>query len=90
VVIEAMNNNCAILATPVGDIPLHIKNNENGFLFSSVIDEETIVKEATAYILQLKNNKELFSSISKNNRNYAAANFGIEKFNEAYNRLLQS
>lgn len=90
VIIEAMNNGCAILATPVGDIPLHVKTNENGFLFTTVTDEATIVTEAVDYILQLKNNTELFNSISKNNSNYAAANFGIKQFNEAYGRLLES
>ncbi len=90
VIIEAMNHGCAILATPVGDIPLHVKNNENGFLFTTVTDEAAIVNEAVNYILQLKNNAALLNSISKNNSNYAAANFGIEKFNEAYNQLLES
>lgn len=90
VVIEAMNNGCAILATAVGDIPLHVKSNENGFLFSSVTDEATIVKEAMNYILQLKNNWQLFTAISKNNSNYAAANFGIQEFNNAYSRLFET
>ncbi len=89
VIIEAMNNGCAIIATPVGDIPLHIKNNENGFLFTAVTDEITIVNEAVDYILQLKNNTALCNSISKNNSNYALANFGITKFNEAYSKLLE-
>ncbi len=90
VVIEAMNHGCAVLATPVGDIPLHIKNNENGFLFSTVTDEEVIIKEGVEYILQLKNNQQLFNSIAENNSNYAAANFGIENFNAAYNKLFES
>lgn len=90
VVIEAMNNGCAVLATPVGDIPFHVKTKEHGLLFSSVADEATIVNEATAFILELKNNPELFAAISKNNSNYAAANFGIEKFNAAYNQLFES
>lgn len=90
VVIEAMNNGCAILATPVGDIPRHIKNKENGFLFSTVTDEPQIVQEAVTYITTLKNDRALFETISKNNSNYAAANFGIEQFNAAYNQLFES
>lgn len=90
VVIEAMNNGCAVLATPVGDIPFHIKTKEHGLLFSSVTDEALIVNEAAAFILELKNNPELFAGISKNNSSYAAANFGIEQFNAAYNQLFES
>jgi L-malate glycosyltransferase len=88
VVIEAMAHGCAVLATPVGDIPLHIRNNENGFLFSSVIDEKIIVQEGVKFIEQLKNNRMRFEEISLTNINYAKHNFGIEKFNGAYRNLL--
>ncbi|MGB3007664.1 MAG: glycosyltransferase family 4 protein, partial [Chitinophagaceae bacterium] len=64
VVIEAMANGCAILATPVGDIPLHVKNEENGCLFTSSEDENKIVAEGIAYIRQLKGNRLELESIS--------------------------
>jgi L-malate glycosyltransferase len=89
VVIEAMAHGCTILATPVGDIPLHIKNNEGGFLFSSVTDEKAIVTEGVKFIQQLKNNRTLFEEISLNNINYAKHNFNIEKFNAAYRKILK-
>jgi hypothetical protein len=41
----------------VGDIPFHIKNNENGFLFSNTEDGSIIVKEAVEKIIWLKNNR---------------------------------
>ncbi len=88
VVIEAMAHGCAVAATPVGDIPLHIKNNENGFLFSNVNDEKAIVTEGIKFILQLKNNGAKFEEISLNNTKYAKNNFSIEKFNEAYRKIL--
>ena len=89
VVIEAMANGCAIIATPVGDIPLHVKNNENGFLFSSVDDESTIIHEGYEKILWLKNNPEQWKKISETNIRYAADYFGIEQFNSAYRSLLK-
>ena len=44
-VMEAMAAGCIILSTPVGDIPHHVKHGQNGFLFSSIKDELTIIKE---------------------------------------------
>lgn len=90
VIIEAMFNGCAVLATPVGDIPFHIKSREHGLVFSTVTGEAAIVTEAADFIIELKNNRLLFETISKNNSNYAAVNFNIEKFNTAYNQLLES
>ncbi len=88
VIIEAMAHGCAILATAVGDIPYHIRPAENGYLFSSVKDEDQIVGEAEELILQLKNHPEEWKKISLNNIQYAKHNFGIEKFNEAYHNIL--
>lgn len=88
VVMEAMANGCAILATPVGDIPYHVKNRENGFLFSSVTDEKMIIKEAETYILKLAGDQQLADSISESNRNHAARNFAIGNFNHAYRNVL--
>lgn len=90
VIIEAMANGCAILATQVGDIPLHVKNKENGYLFSSTRDENKIVAEGIDYILHLKNNRLELEYISNNNISYAKHNFAIEKFNTAYQQLINS
>lgn len=89
VVMEAMANGCAIIATPVGDIPFHIKNNGNGFLFSSINDESVIVNEGREKILWLKNNLNEWKKISETNIRYANDHFGIEQFNAAYRDLLK-
>jgi L-malate glycosyltransferase len=88
VVIEAMAYGCAILATPVGDIPLHIKNEEHGYLFSNVDDTEKIIQEGIAHILTLSNNQNKFLQISNTNRKYAVDNFCIDTFNKNYLALL--
>ena len=88
VVMEAMANGCAILATAVGDIPQHVIDGKNGFLFSSAEDEAVIVKEAVEKICWLKNNRDLLNKMSLENINYAEHNFGIEKFKEEYRKLL--
>ena len=87
---EAMANGCAILTTPVGDIPYHVRNEENGFLFSSVEDEAAIINEALKKILWLHDNYESFLKISANNISYASHNFGIDRFNNDYRQLIKA
>ena len=89
VIMEGMANGCAIMATPVGDIPFHVKDGENGFLFSSVEDESAIIKEACEKIIWLKSNPVDWNRISGMNIRYAADHFGIEQFNAAYKNLLK-
>jgi glycosyltransferase involved in cell wall biosynthesis len=89
VIMEAMASGCAIMATPVGEIPFHVKNGENGFLFSSAVNEADIIREGCEIILRLKNNPEQWKKISATNIRYATENFGIEKFNSSYSDLLR-
>jgi glycosyltransferase involved in cell wall biosynthesis len=88
VVIEAMASGCAILATPVGDIPLHVKTGVNGYLFSATENEGAIIAEGVNHILELKNNRAALEAMAANNINYAKHNFAIEKFNEAYRKII--
>lgn len=88
VVMEAMSYGCAILATPVGDIPLHIKNGENGFVSGS-IQEEICLQELSAYIVQLANNSSLLELMYNNNIQYAQQHFSMQQFKQAYANLLQ-
>ncbi len=87
IIMEAMAHGLVILATPVGDIPYHIKNDKNGWLFSSVEDENSIVNEAVEKINLLNNNLPLWQTISLANQSYAKNNFGIDRFNDAYRTL---
>jgi L-malate glycosyltransferase len=89
-VIEGMAYGCAIIATPVGDIPVHVKTNQNGFLFSTVDDEKIVVEEGVNFILALKANRALHKTICANNIAYAQHNFALQKFGEAYNKLIYS
>ena len=90
VIMEAMAYGCVILSTAVGDIPYHIKNNENGFLFSNTKGESMIVKEAIEKIIWLKNNLHELNRMAAININYAKHNFGLERFNKEYKELFLS
>jgi len=87
-VIEGMAYGCAILATPVGDIPAHVTSGENGFLFSTVEDEERLIEEGTKSILQLEKDRALLKKIAENNIAYAGKNFGYERFAEDYQKIM--
>lgn len=89
VMIEAMANGLAIVATPVGDIPYHLKNGINGFLFNSIEDEPKIIDEAVSYIKELAINEKLFSEISNYNVLYASQHFDIKDFAISYQKLLR-
>jgi glycosyltransferase involved in cell wall biosynthesis len=90
VVIEAMAYGAAVLATPVGDIPWHVKNGINGYLFSTVTDETKIEEEGIEFIMKLQKDRQLLDRISKNNVHYATEHFTIDKFNNSYRHLLES
>jgi len=90
VVMEAMAHGCAILSTSVGDIPYHVKNGENGFLFSETDDDISIIDEAKEKLIWLRDHKTELKKIEENNINYANHNFGIERFNKNYQVLFSS
>jgi L-malate glycosyltransferase len=90
VVMEAMARGCIILATPVGDLPVHIKNGVNGFLFSQVNDEKGILDEGIKLIWKLLDDPTLCATISGNNIKYAAENFGLATFESNYQKLFDT
>lgn len=89
VIEEGMARGCAVIATPVGDIPLHVKTNINGFLFSSVNDEELIVKEAISFLAKIDQNRAALKAIGIRNMDYAITHFSIEAFNKTYQELFK-
>jgi glycosyltransferase involved in cell wall biosynthesis len=88
VVPEAMGNGCAIMATPVGDLPLHFENGMEGCLFSSVTDEDQIINEAVRYLRALSADAPKLASIAASNHAYAHRNFSMAVFQAAYRSLL--
>ncbi|TDH28845.1 glycosyltransferase [Segetibacter sp. 3557_3] len=89
VVEEAMARACVILATPVGDLPVHVKHGVNGFLFSSVADEDRILAEGVEFVASLCEQRSLVRQMGEANEAYAVANFGIDKFNQAYKMIFE-
>lgn len=87
VIEEGMARGCAVMATPVGDIPVHVKNNENGFLFSTIKDEELIVTEAIDFLTLLCSNRKLLKEMGDRNIDYAINHFSIQAFNRSYRDL---
>lgn len=87
-VIEGMAYGCAVIATPVGDLPFHIKTGENGFLLSTAEDENEVVKEAAVAIVDFKNNPSLLQTTGVNNVAYAQATFSYERFAQDYKKLI--
>lgn len=87
-VIEGMAYGCVIIATPVGDIPVHITENENGFLLSTASDENLVVEEATKKLVYLKENPSVLEKIGRNNIAYAQAQFSFERFAADYHKII--
>jgi glycosyltransferase involved in cell wall biosynthesis len=88
-IMEAMAAGCIILSTPVGDIPYHVKHGANGFLFSTIQDEKTIIKEAIAYIQHIQNDTALQFQMSKDNQEYAQKEFELSIFESRYKALFE-
>ena len=88
VIIEAMGSGNAIISTPVGDIPVHVQTGRSGYLFTDPSNADLIVREGTAYILNLAADPGLLRTIREHNRAYALSHFGIAQFNRHYQQLI--
>src|SRR5688572_13176320 len=89
VVMEAMARGLAIISTPVGDVPKHVKAGTNGFIIDELLNEDEIVNQGSKYILELKNNNNLLMSIAGSNIRYACKHFGLDTFNSNYQNLFK-
>jgi glycosyltransferase involved in cell wall biosynthesis len=78
VVMEAMNNGLAIISTEVGDVPLHVKNDINGYIAKSSLSSEEITDYMSNRIIQLHSNRNLLHAMSINNHSYAVKNFSVK------------
>ena len=88
-IMEAMAYGVIPVSTPVGDVPVHVINNETGFITSSV-DEITVIKEMVEKIKLLTANKELITSLSHHAYEHAKANFQYSAFRNSYRNLLNT
>ncbi len=86
-IIEGMAMGCAVIATAVGDIPLHI-NNEVGLLVNELNDETKIKYEILNFISEISNDEDKLMLLQKNSFEYAEQSFGLTDFNYQYNMLL--
>jgi glycosyltransferase involved in cell wall biosynthesis len=86
VIMECMELGIPVISTDVGSISEHVINDVNGYV-SENISESDFIKFAYDKILQISSNKELYSRLSFNARDYAINNFGIDVFREKYRSL---
>lgn len=85
---EGMSFGCIPISTPVGDIPFHIQNKQNGYLCTN-FDERCINEIVLIFTEIYESNKSELSKISKNTLEYSRVNFSEENFKKAYSQLLQ-
>jgi glycosyltransferase involved in cell wall biosynthesis len=87
VIMEAMAIGLTIIATAVGEIPLHVKDDVNGFLIYDVDDEALVIRQAVKHIKTLYNNPGLLMNIGESNKEHAVAHFGLNRFESEYRSL---
>lgn len=86
VIMEGMSFGVIPISTNVGGINEHIKNRKNGILIDD-IEEPEIIESFCKAIIELHKNPEFLNKLTNESFLYAKENFGIEKFNESYNKL---
>jgi len=69
---EAMSMGKPIVSTEVGDIPMYVKNNINGY-----VEREDAVEKLAKRIVFLKKNKEMCHKFGKKSREIAANNLSL-------------
>lgn len=88
VVMEGMNYGLAIISTAVGDVPLHVKNDINGYIADASIDDNNLIKYMSDQILYLNSHRNLLQIISKENHSYALTQFSIKELSNKLSSYL--
>ncbi len=88
-VMEGMARGLVIISTPVGEIPMYVKNGINGYLTRSTSTNRKVLQQAVDHIKTLAANPQLIANMGGNNVVVAEESFGIEKFNREYRSLFK-
>lgn len=86
VIAESMAFGCVPIVTSVGAIPETLSHEENSFL----THPDNCVKETEDYILYLSENKDKYGEHAEKAYFYTKENFDAQRFNEAWQELIQS
>jgi glycosyltransferase involved in cell wall biosynthesis len=87
VIMEAMELGIPVISTNVGSIAEHLINGKNGFLINAT-EENEILDLVLAKIKHIVGNKEIYSNLSLNARQYAYEHFNNQNFEQKYRELL--
>lgn len=86
VIMEAMELGIPVISTNVGSIAEHLINGRNGFLISTIEDND-FLNFAVAKIKHIVGNKEVYYNLSLNARQYACDHFDNQIFGQKYREL---
>ena len=86
VIMEAMELGIPVISTNVGSISEHLSDDYNGYIAKDNSENE-FLKLANEKVILLSTDELLYNKISLNARDYAAKNFGLDRFKKAYNDL---
>jgi glycosyltransferase involved in cell wall biosynthesis len=87
-IMEGMAQGAVPLSTPVGDVPLHMENGKNGFVTSS-IQEEEVISEMIDRLIALEANRNLLQTTARHAYTYASEHFREAEFVKAYRELFE-
>ncbi len=87
-IMEGMAQGAVPVSTPVGDVPLHMNKEENGFVTSSILEEE-VVSEMLQRLVTLEKNRALLQKTAEHAYVYASENFREDKFVKAWRTLFE-
>jgi glycosyltransferase involved in cell wall biosynthesis len=87
VIMEAMSFGVVPITTAVGGIPLHVIDNENGFLVESG-SEKKITKNIVSKLLELESSRSELQRTSIIAQEYALKNFSCRDFCSDYKKII--